>query len=46
MTEIEDEKERLDAIEWVAPGIEIRNCKFWFGKLTSQGLIAPSAVAA
>jgi len=45
-SEIGDEKELLDAIEWVAPGIEIHNYKFWFGKPTSQELIASNGIFA
>jgi len=45
-TEVEDETELLDAIEWVAPGVEIHNYKFWFGKPTSQELIASNGIFA
>lgn len=43
---IEDEKELVDAIEWVAPGIEVHNYRFWFGKPTSQELIASNGIHA
>jgi len=45
-SEIGDEADLLDAIEWVAPGIEIHNYKFWFGKPTSQELIASNGIFA
>jgi 2-keto-4-pentenoate hydratase len=44
--EVEDETELLDAIEWVAPGIEIHNYKFWLGKPTLQELIASNGIHA
>jgi 2-keto-4-pentenoate hydratase len=44
--EVADEKELRDAIEWVAPGIEIHNYKFWFGRPTSQELIASNGIHA
>ncbi len=45
-SEIDDEQELLDIIEWVAPGIELHNYKFWFGKPTSQELIASNGIFA
>jgi 2-keto-4-pentenoate hydratase len=45
-SEVEDEAELLDAIAWVAPGIEVHNYKFWFGKPTSQELIASNGIFA
>ncbi len=44
--EVEDETELLDAIDWVAPGIEIHNYRFWFGEPTSQELIASNGIHA
>jgi len=44
--EVEDETELLDVIEWVAPGIEVHNYKFWFGEPTSQELIASNGIHA
>jgi 2-keto-4-pentenoate hydratase len=46
VAEVEDETELLDTIEWVAPGIEVHNYKFWFGKPTSQELIASNGIHA
>ena len=45
-TEIGDETELLDAIEWVAPGIEVHNYQFWFGEPSSQELIASNGIHA
>lgn len=45
-SEIRDQEELLDAIEWVAPGIEIHNYRFWFGEPTSQELIASNGIFA
>jgi 2-keto-4-pentenoate hydratase len=45
-SKVEDEAELLDAIEWVAPGIEVHNYKFWFGRPTSQELIASNGIFA
>lgn len=45
-SEVEDEEGMLDAIEWVAPGIEVHNYKFWFGKPTSQELVASNGIFA
>jgi 2-keto-4-pentenoate hydratase len=45
-SEIRDGEELLDAIEWVAPGIEIHNYRFWFGEPTSQELIASNGIFA
>jgi 2-keto-4-pentenoate hydratase len=46
VAEVEDETELLDTIEWVAPGIEIHNYKFWLGKPTLQELIASNGIHA
>ncbi|MBC8876391.1 MAG: hypothetical protein H8E44_43740 [Planctomycetes bacterium] len=45
-SEIRDQEELLEAIEWVAPGIEIHNYRFWFGRPTSQELIASNGIFA
>lgn len=45
-SEIRHPEELLDAIEWVAPGIEIHNYRFWFGEPTSQELIASNGIFA
>jgi len=45
-SEIRDQEELLEAIEWVAPGIEIHNYRFWFGEPTSQELIASNGIFA
>jgi 2-keto-4-pentenoate hydratase len=45
-TEIGDERELLDSIRWVAPGIEIHNYKFWFGEPTLQELIDSNGIHA
>lgn len=45
-SEIRDQRELIDAIEWVAPGIEVHNYRFWFGKPTSQELIASNGIFA
>ena len=34
--EVTDDQQLVDAIEYIAPGIEIHNYKFWFGKPTLQ----------
>ena len=44
--DVADERELLDAIEWLAPGIEVHNYKFWFGGPTSQELIASNGIHA
>jgi 2-keto-4-pentenoate hydratase len=44
--EVANVDELLDAIEWVAPGIEVHNYKFWFGEPTSQELIASNGIHA
>ncbi len=44
--EVEDNQRLVDAIEWVAPGIEVHNYKFWFGKPTLQELIASDGIHA
>jgi len=43
---VADERELIDAIEWVAPGIEVHNFKFWFGDPSSQELIASNGIHA
>ncbi len=45
-SEIRDQEELLDAIEWVSSGIEIHNYRFWFGEPTSQELIASNGILA
>ena len=35
-----------EAIEYVSPGIEVHNCKFWYGNPTTQELIASNAIHA
>jgi 2-keto-4-pentenoate hydratase len=45
-SEVEDEKGLVDAIQWVAPGIELHNYKFWFGEPTSQELVASNGIHA
>ena len=44
--EIEGETELVEAIDWVAPGIEIHHYRFWFGEPTSQELIASNGIHA
>jgi 2-keto-4-pentenoate hydratase len=46
VNEVEDERELAEAIEWVSPGIEAHNYKFWFGKPTLQELIASNGIHA
>ncbi|MFO7904296.1 MAG: 2-keto-4-pentenoate hydratase [Planctomycetota bacterium] len=41
---VEDETKLLEAIEWVASGIEIHNYKFWCGEPTLQELIASNGI--
>lgn len=41
-----DDRRLIDAIEWAAPGMELHNYKFWFGKPTSQELIASNGIHA
>ncbi len=43
---VTDERELVDAIEWVAPGIEVHNFTFWFGDPSSQELIASNGIHA
>ena len=43
---IRDQEELLEVIEWVAPGIEVHNYRFWFGEPTSQELIASNGIFA
>ena len=44
--EVGDEREIVDAIEYVSPGIEIQNDKFWFGEPTLQELVAANGLHA
>jgi len=44
--EVEDDRQLVEAIESISPGIEIHNCKFWFGKPTFQELIASNGIHA
>jgi 2-keto-4-pentenoate hydratase len=44
--DVQDEAELADAIEWVAPGIEVHNHQFWFGKPSLQELIASNGIHA
>lgn len=44
--ELEDEREFAAAVEFVSPGIEIHNYKFWFGKPTLQELVASNGIHA
>ena len=44
--DVVDERELCDAIEWVAPGIEVHHYKFWFGAPTSQELIISNGIHA
>jgi 2-keto-4-pentenoate hydratase len=44
--DVTDERELIDAIEWVAPGIEVHNFKFWLGAPSSQELIASNGIHA
>ncbi len=44
--EVEDERELVAAIEYVSPGIEVHNYKFWFGKPTLQELVASNGIHA
>jgi 2-keto-4-pentenoate hydratase len=41
-----DDKQLLDAIDYVSPGIEVHNYKFWFGNPSSQELIASNGLHA
>lgn len=36
----------IEAIEYISPGIEVHNYKFWYGEPTSQELIASNAIHA
>lgn len=45
-SQLTDEESLLDSIEWMAPGIEIHNHKFWFGQASSQELIASNGIHA
>ena len=44
--EVVDERELANAIQWVAAGIEVHNYRFWFGRPTSQELIASNGIHA
>jgi 2-keto-4-pentenoate hydratase len=44
--EVTDEQQLVEAIEYISPGIEIHNYKFWFGKPTLQELVASNGIHA
>jgi 2-keto-4-pentenoate hydratase len=44
--EVDDERKLVEAIEYVSPGIEVHNYKFWFGKPTLQELVASNGIHA
>ena len=44
--DVADERDLVDVIGWVAPGIEIHHFKFWFGDPTSQELILSNGIHA
>ena len=44
--DVVDERELIDVIGWVAPGIEVHHFKFWFGDPTSQELILSNGIHA
>ena len=44
--EVKDERELVAAIEYISPGIEVHNYKFWFGKPTLQELVASNGIHA
>ncbi len=44
--EVGDNKSLIDAIDFVSPGIEVHNYRFWFGNPTSQELIASNGIHA
>lgn len=44
--DVVDERDLLDVIGWVAPGIEVHHFKFWFGAPTSQELILSNGIHA
>jgi 2-keto-4-pentenoate hydratase len=44
--EVTDDQQLVEAIEYISPGIEIHNYKFWFGKPTLQELIASNGIHA
>ena len=44
--EVENDQQLVEAIEYVSPGIEVHNYKFWFGKPTLQELVASNGIHA
>ncbi len=44
--EVENDHQLVEAIEYVSPGIEVHNYKFWFGKPTLQELAASNGIHA
>ncbi len=44
--EVVDVRKLVEAIEYVSPGIEVHNYKFWFGKPTLQELVASNGIHA
>lgn len=44
--EVDDERELVEAIEYISPGIEVHNYRFWFGKPTLQELVASNGIHA
>ena len=43
---VEDDQQLVEAIEFVSPGIELHNYKFWFGQPTLQELVASNGIHA
>ena len=44
--EVGDDDSLIDAIDSVAPGIEVHNYRFWLGEPTSQELVASNGIHA
>ena len=44
--EVGESDSLIDAIDFVSPGIEVHNYRFWFGQPTSQELIASNGIHA
>lgn len=44
--EVGEDESLIDAIDYVSPGIEVHNYRFWFGKPSSQELIASNGIHA
>ncbi len=44
--EVEDDQQLVEAIEFISPGIEVHNYKFWFGEPTLQELVASNGIHA